>query len=285
MSDVFISYSHKDRHWLDRLLTHLQPLSRRLGLKVFSDLDLETDELWERKIEFELSTCRAAVAIITANFVASSFITQKELPALVSRRRSSNFKIYSVFASPCAYTLFPEIAEFQGFNKPDAPLSGMTEHEQENIFAALAIQLGALVPQSTDQNVRLVSGETSDRPEINYADAENQRLFSDVTVSLPRLSIHLGTNELSGFSFERCTLKGPSVINAQFPIMSNCAFGVYGGDIGSLFLRPSSNTYVNGILHMSHLNLQRCQTDDVGFLNPSGELEAIIRAQMSQENK
>jgi len=31
---VFISYSHKDKHWLERLLTHLKFIERKFAIDV-----------------------------------------------------------------------------------------------------------------------------------------------------------------------------------------------------------------------------------------------------------
>jgi len=39
---VFISYSHNDKKWLDRLLIHLKPLSRDYDIDVWSDKKIRT---------------------------------------------------------------------------------------------------------------------------------------------------------------------------------------------------------------------------------------------------
>ncbi len=47
---IFISYSHNDREWLDRLKPFLRPLQRAAELQVWSDdEDLEAGSLWRSR--------------------------------------------------------------------------------------------------------------------------------------------------------------------------------------------------------------------------------------------
>ena len=45
---VFISYSHKDRKWLDILLEHLAP-HRHSGVEIWTDQEIEPGELWHQR--------------------------------------------------------------------------------------------------------------------------------------------------------------------------------------------------------------------------------------------
>ena len=47
---VFISYSRKDKEWLERLQTMLVPLTR-VGIKVWADPDIKPGEDWKKAIE------------------------------------------------------------------------------------------------------------------------------------------------------------------------------------------------------------------------------------------
>jgi hypothetical protein len=48
---VFISYCHKDRRWLQRLLVHLKPLERQGVLDIWEDSRIEPGMPCEKKLE------------------------------------------------------------------------------------------------------------------------------------------------------------------------------------------------------------------------------------------
>ena len=58
---VFISYSHSDKVWLDRLLIFLKPYTRQ-NLKIWADPYIKVGDKWRRNISEALSQtlCRGA---------------------------------------------------------------------------------------------------------------------------------------------------------------------------------------------------------------------------------
>jgi len=65
---VFISYSHKDEIWKDRLMTHLSILDHEGLLHVWTDSRVEIGASSKAKIDEAMSDSRVAVLLITANF-------------------------------------------------------------------------------------------------------------------------------------------------------------------------------------------------------------------------
>ena len=65
---VFISYSHQDEAWKDRLLTHLAPLRQQgLLLEVWQDRKIEAGSEWEPKIFQAIDDSSVAVVLISAH--------------------------------------------------------------------------------------------------------------------------------------------------------------------------------------------------------------------------
>src|SRR5689334_24563931 len=83
-SKVFISYSHRDVKWLERLLQHVRPLVRESQIQVFSDREIKVGADWHREIKAALDTASIAVLLISVHFLASDFIMNEELPRLLA---------------------------------------------------------------------------------------------------------------------------------------------------------------------------------------------------------
>ena len=80
---VFISYSHRDREWLERLLIFLKPYTRIGQIRVWADPHIEIGGIWKRDISVALTRTHIAVLLVSAHFIASDFVYNEELPPLL----------------------------------------------------------------------------------------------------------------------------------------------------------------------------------------------------------
>ena len=71
---VFVSYSHRDEKWLERLQVHLKPLVRAGDIDLWDDTQIRSGEDWKAKIDQALGSARFAVLLVSADFLASDFI-------------------------------------------------------------------------------------------------------------------------------------------------------------------------------------------------------------------
>src|SRR3954471_19210024 len=55
---VFISYSHRDKKWLDRLQVHLAPLLQKGAVTVWADTQIRPGQEWKREIESAMASAR-----------------------------------------------------------------------------------------------------------------------------------------------------------------------------------------------------------------------------------
>jgi hypothetical protein len=82
---VFISYSHKDEEWKDRLVTQLGVLEQEGILDLWDDRRIEAGEDWKPEIEQAINRASVAILMISANFLTSKFILSEEVPVLLTR--------------------------------------------------------------------------------------------------------------------------------------------------------------------------------------------------------
>ncbi len=135
---IFISYSHRDKEYLDRLMVHLKPLERKGLIDTWVDTRLLAGDKWKTEIEKALNNARIAILLISADFLASDFIVDNELPPLLQAAEDKGTLILPVILKPCRFTREKTISQFQAINPPDDPLSLSEENERELIYDTIA---------------------------------------------------------------------------------------------------------------------------------------------------
>jgi len=136
---IFVSYSHKNKKWLERLLEHLAVL-RSSGVKIWTDQDIEPGESWQGKIEEALDHARIAVLLVTPAFFASTYIANNELPNLLSAAESKGLTVFWIPVSDSQYA-GTEIAKFQAAHPPTEPLDRLKPGERNTALVRIADKL------------------------------------------------------------------------------------------------------------------------------------------------
>jgi TIR domain-containing protein len=135
---VFISYSHTDREFLNRLLVHLRPLERRGNIDLWADTRIGAGRDWKKEIEDALASAAIGVLLISADFLASDFVAENELPQLLAAAEGRGTRILPVIVKPCGFARDKDLSKFQAINDPKSPLISMDEAGRENLYAKLA---------------------------------------------------------------------------------------------------------------------------------------------------
>jgi hypothetical protein len=125
-TDIFISYSQRDKAWMERLKTHLKPLERDFHINVWVDTRLRSGDNWRAEIEKALAQTKVAILLISPNFLASDFIHTDELPPLLKAAAKEGTTILPLLLSTSAFSLTP-LGAFQAVNSPEQPLDLLTE--------------------------------------------------------------------------------------------------------------------------------------------------------------
>lgn len=110
---IFISYSHKDERWKDRLLVHLGVLEKEGRIEVWSDNMITAGGDWFTSIKNAIGNSELAVLLITAHFLTSDFILREEVPRLLEARRKRGMQVFPVLVKSCLWEEVPWLASLQ----------------------------------------------------------------------------------------------------------------------------------------------------------------------------
>ncbi len=150
---VFISYSHVDETWKNRVVKHLRVLEPAGVLEVWEDREIAAGEDWFAKIEAAMGRASVAVLLISADSLNSRFILETEVPYLLRRRESDGIRIIPLIVQPCAWQAVSWIEEIQCRPKDGKPLSQRRKPDAD--LAALALEIRDLLNPSAKPASRL----------------------------------------------------------------------------------------------------------------------------------
>jgi hypothetical protein len=130
-NQIFISYSHKDRVWLDRVKTSLKPYLREEGIKAWSDNEIQVASNWQEQIMNAMASSKIAVLLVSSDFLASDFIYNHELPYLFQAAKEKRITIIPIAVRPAAWEADQRLEELQWANEPRMPLAGLRPVKRE----------------------------------------------------------------------------------------------------------------------------------------------------------
>ena len=134
---VFISYSHKDEAWKDRLRPHLGVLEKEGHIKIWDDRQIQPTAEWYDEIKQVMSHAAVAVCLVSADYLSSEFCTKEEIPDLLERRKHGGLRLFFVLLRPCAWKAVAWLAPLQMLPR-DGAVSREYKDDWDTPFAEVA---------------------------------------------------------------------------------------------------------------------------------------------------
>jgi hypothetical protein len=94
---IFVSYSHSDRNWFEKLRPLLKFSPPAEVAHVWHDQELKAGDQWEKEIRSELAQMDIFLCMVSYNFLASDFIGDVEMTKAIERERESKTIIVPLF--------------------------------------------------------------------------------------------------------------------------------------------------------------------------------------------
>ncbi|WP_437835817.1 TIR domain-containing protein [Sorangium sp. So ce1153] len=141
---IFISYAHLDEAHLERLRVHLDPLSHRIGVELWDDTRIEPGRRWRDELDEAVDSAVAAILLVSADFLASEFIQQEELPRLLAASTYGTLRIIPVLIEPCVLTGTP-LDNLQFANSTSKPIGTLSRSKQDLVWTDITKTIAALL--------------------------------------------------------------------------------------------------------------------------------------------
>jgi predicted ATP-binding protein involved in virulence len=188
---IYISYSHKDKKWLDQIKVHLKALTLDGTFSIWDDGQIELGQDWRNEIDQVIRESSIVLLLISSDYLSSSYIVDYEVPALLQRREKEGIRVIPIILKPCMWqhTIFGEVQVYPSDGKP---LSQMSKAMRDIALSDLAKRLSDL-----QTNSDYVNSHTQIKlaHKIVKLSVENFRLFEKFEIDLnPNFNLIVGIN-------------------------------------------------------------------------------------------
>ncbi len=170
--DIFISYSHKDKEWKDRIVTFMQCMKQQnqFDYTAWDDGEIHLGDEWSKIIQSMIEQSKIAILVISPDFLSSIFINETELKWLLDRRESGELVIVPLVVRPCPWEVVDWLAPIQLHPADGNALSGGSEYEIEKSLKHLSLEVNRLLNQAKSEDD--IEGESEEESVAVESEAE-----------------------------------------------------------------------------------------------------------------
>jgi hypothetical protein len=139
---VFLSYSDKDKAFLDELKAHLKAIQQRTEFDLWDDSHVVATDEWHEKIKATISYASIAILLISPDYLASDWISKEELPFILEQQSTRGLRIFPVILRPAPWAHTP-LAYFQVWPRDGSALSTFQGAERDKLLVSFVEEVSA----------------------------------------------------------------------------------------------------------------------------------------------
>ncbi len=151
---VFISYSHKDEEWKDKLVRQLRIPAEQHGFEVWHDGQIQVGDDWRERIGAALESTQIAVLLISDEFLNSEFIKAHEVPLLLELRQQGRVEVVPVLVGACPWKSVGWLERLELRPKDGEPLESLSIPAQKKALVRVAEEIDAKLTQAAKRAER-----------------------------------------------------------------------------------------------------------------------------------
>ncbi|HRH48833.1 MAG TPA: SUMF1/EgtB/PvdO family nonheme iron enzyme [Panacibacter sp.] len=133
---IFLSYSHRDSRWLEKMNDFFKVLNRLYKIEIWDDTKIKAGANWRDEINEKLACAKVAILLVSQKFLASEFIENEELSKIFEKASSEGLKIIWISISACLYKE-TMLVKYQAANDPSKPLDSLPTSKQNQVLTKI----------------------------------------------------------------------------------------------------------------------------------------------------
>jgi hypothetical protein len=154
LPQVFVSYSHKDEPWKDRLLPQLGALEKAGKIALWEDRRIKAGDEWDEEIREAMNRAAFAVCLISANYLNSNFCMKDEIAFFLTKRQEAGLVIFPVLINPCPWYAFDALSALQMLPRDGRSVAIDFKDREDSVFEEVARQIFDTVRDPGDRPPR-----------------------------------------------------------------------------------------------------------------------------------
>ena len=120
--NIFLSYSHKDEYFRNKLATHLKILERIDIIDQWNDRNIDLSDQWKNAIDENLECADIILLLVSADFIASDYCWEKEIKRAIERHNAGEATVIPIIIRDVNWRHTP-FAAFQALPMDAKPVS------------------------------------------------------------------------------------------------------------------------------------------------------------------
>lgn len=180
MVQIFVSYSHLDRRWIDKtdphnIIPHLAQSLAREKVQIWFDDWLIAGEKYKEVIEAQIDSAEIGILLVSQNFLNSDFIREVELPRIEARAATGKLQIIPILTGNCEWQDLKAVRSRQVLPAGPRPLIEFVgqpadwDRVQHEILRAVKKHLGRLQERRDDTRPEPGPGGTNELTGLHTA--------------------------------------------------------------------------------------------------------------------
>jgi hypothetical protein len=160
---IFISYSHEDEIYKDKLEKHLSILKRNNVIETWHDRKIIPGEEWDKKIKEELENAQIILLLVSVDFLSSNYCYDIEIKRAVEKHENGEVVLIPIMLRKCDWneTSFSKI---QALPKNAMPVKNFEDEDEafSSIIEGIKLSIADLKKRQEVNNKVEVVNEASD---------------------------------------------------------------------------------------------------------------------------